>query len=162
MSYLLFYVKLSFRWPGLMSHVFFYIMWTAVCVHHLPGDEMLHWKKESQQRQYDALGSVVLGNLGSSHVDVTLTWTTYINIASSPVSCEMGPPWIGLIFSSTSHRQLIRLRSGEFGGNTFNFFLCFLINSWTICLVTGSIILLKNLLDTIAMKTLVYLVCNNV
>ena len=67
------------RWPGLMNHVFFYIMWMQVWVRvcRLPGK---HMAPRSQQRQCGALGNVLLGML---HMDVTFThtWrTTYLFI----------------------------------------------------------------------------------
>ena len=47
---------------------------------------MHYGKKASQQRQCDALGNVLLGNLGSSiHVDVILTWTTYLSIVADHI-----------------------------------------------------------------------------
>ncbi len=57
------------RWPGLINHVFFYITWMAMCVSYLGKtwhqDALV--KKASGQRQCDALGIVLLGNLGSCH-----------------------------------------------------------------------------------------------
>ena len=47
-----------------MNHVFFHITWMAVCV-CITG---IHYgKKASWLRQCDALGNVLLGNLGSCH-----------------------------------------------------------------------------------------------
>ncbi|KAF7641348.1 hypothetical protein LDENG_00283840, partial [Lucifuga dentata] len=78
------------RWPGLMNQVFFDIMWTAgcVCVVYLEKrcTKMHYEKKVSWWRQCDDLGDVLLGNLESCiHVDVTLTRTTYLNIAADQV-----------------------------------------------------------------------------
>ena len=56
------------RWPGLMNHVFFYIMSMAgLLTWGTNGTRMHYEKKTNQQKQCDALGNVLLGNLGSCH-----------------------------------------------------------------------------------------------
>ena len=59
------------RWPTLMNHVFFCILWMAGCLYVVTwgrdSTRMHYRKKASLQRQGDALGNVLLGNLGYWH-----------------------------------------------------------------------------------------------
>ena len=79
------------KWPGLMNHISFYIMWMAGCVCVTYLGNMWHedalWEEGNQQRQGEALCSVLMGNLPtwSCRPCVTLTCTTNLSIIAAHV-----------------------------------------------------------------------------
>ena len=52
------------RWPGVMNHVFFYIVRVSVRPH---GTRVHYGTEQSRWWQCDSSGNVLLGNLGSCH-----------------------------------------------------------------------------------------------
>ncbi|MCJ8745752.1 hypothetical protein PDJAM_G00133960 [Pangasius djambal] len=73
---------------------------------------MHYGKKRNQQRQYDALGNVLLGTLGPGlHVDVTLARTTHLNIVADqvhPYMVTVFPNGSGLFQPRATLQKLIR------------------------------------------------------
>ena len=74
------------KWPGLISHIFFYMTWMTGCVCHIPGGthgtKMYCGRKASRWRLCDALGNVLLGNLGFCH-----PCGCYFDIYHLPMHC---------------------------------------------------------------------------
>ena len=98
------------RWPGLMNHFFFYITWMSGCVRCLPGEHMAPkcTKKISWWTQCDALGNVLLGNLGSCHQCSMLLWHVPPTWALLQTTCTLSWKRYSLMAVASFSRIMLR------------------------------------------------------